>query len=103
MNVICNAILQKTKLENVSFLNWDHEVIPTQKTDVLFHISNYVKRVTGWDTVVTLDDNVLNIRAPEETLLTYDIKTGREIYGRLRHVGITFNRLKELEECRCLA
>lgn len=98
---ITSSILEMTSLKNTSFLNWDGV---TSQEDFFENIKEYVSRVTGWKLLnVEIEGTVLTIRRNHEihgidTLLSYNIKSGHEIYGRLRHVGFTWERVKELDQ-----
>lgn len=101
---------------NKSLLNWDGE---TSKTDMLENIRSHIHSFCGWKSIrVDFTDGILTIEVEKErhdtvtdlvldvptaykcvdreTLLKYHIKHGREIIGRLRHCGITYERLMEL-------
>ncbi len=96
---IAQTIIANAK-SNISLLNWDGE---TSKADMLENIRRHIKRFNGWDRIYAeFEDGVLKIAAMNskgdvEHLLRYNPVTGRELYGRLRHVSITYALLKELE------
>lgn len=92
--IVSNARDQHT------LLNWDGN---NTKADLLENIRHYVSNFSGHKLLsVEFENNVLEIAAKKEddsveTLLTYNVQTGREIYGRLRHVGFYFPHLEELK------
>ena len=96
---MANCIVSKTDIENYSFLNWDGNTTPH---DFLENLQLYVNRITGYSKLKTVVlDNILTIQALDKdehlnTLLIYDIPNSNEIYGRLRHMGITIKLLAEI-------
>jgi hypothetical protein len=112
---IAQTIIAAAK-NNHSILNWDGQ---TSKADLLENIRHYVSRFTGYKKLaVTFENGKLEIHAettytphqewdsmlppPEPMadythLLSYNVATGREIYGRLRGVGFYYPHLAELE------
>jgi hypothetical protein len=105
-----------TAVNNRSLLCWDGS---NGKEDLLANIHSYVSRFTGYKLMrVTFEGGVLKIEAlkqrwphqvydsmlppPEpvddiEHLLSYDVVTGREVYGRCRHVGFYGQHYDELK------
>lgn len=114
MNIV-QAIIANAK-NNHSILPWDGSA---EKDDILEIIRHYVSRFTGYKKLaVSLENGKLEIYAetvytphqewdsmlPAPTpqrdvthLLSYDVVTGRELYGRLHHVGFYYPHLAELE------
>lgn len=107
-----------------SLLNWDGD---TPKQDLLDNIGHYVCNWGGWHSYcVTFEDGMLRIEVRSKTdkrmepissdgyngvilmeekdytrqehLLTYDVRSGREIYGRLRNVGLYYPHIAELRQ-----
>jgi hypothetical protein len=77
-----------------TLLNWDHTVYPTPTADFILNVQEIVQRHTGWDVVqVTVNNCYLNIKVGRdnisETLLTYDMVSGRQVYGLLAHTGLS--------------
>lgn len=96
MTTIANAILQNAKKLPVSLLNWDGT---GGKDDVLFNLKDYVHRYTGHNLLrVRMEGDVLDVAEPNSQLLKLDVRTGKEIYGRVRHLGITFEMMEELRQ-----
>lgn len=89
-----------TANNNHSILCWDGS---NSKDDILENIRCYVSKFTGYKLLyVECDNNILKIAGKTENgrieqLLYYDVKTEKEIYGRLSHVGFYYPHLKELK------
>jgi hypothetical protein len=120
MSALAKAIIAAVK-NNHSILNWDGE---TSKQDLLDNIGNYVCEFGGWDAYhVTFKDDVLAIHVrsaidkrvvpvnydgviileekdftQQEHILSYNVRYGREIYGRLSHAGLYYPHLAELNQ-----
>lgn len=107
-NPIVAAILEVADINSPQFtlLNWDGSQTSVEELSANLH--NYVTRITGWPQVkVEIGKEVFSIHARDsegqppmggECLLSYTTAgCGREIYGRLRHLGITYARLLEIE------
>jgi len=112
---LVQTILAAAK-NNHSILNWDGQ---SCKDDILENIRHYVSRFTGYKKLaVTFENGKLEIHAettytphqvwdsmlpaPEPLvdyvhLLSYNVVSGRETYGRLHHVGFYYPHLAELE------
>ena len=97
-SAIANAILINAKNQD-SLLNWDGE---TTNQDLIENIKSYVLVFTGWCMAeVTFSNNQLEIWGSDgedvKLLLVYNVKTYKEIYGRLSHVGFYRTHLEELK------
>ncbi len=84
-----------------TLLNWDGD---ESRDDMLKNIGAVVHHHTGWPLLaVWLEGSVLHIEAMDdhghqEQLLVYDpTGCGREVYGRLRNVGIDVEMRRELK------
>lgn len=93
------SFIHTKALQERSLLNWDHDVYPTTEDDMVENIKSHVCTTCGWKQLsVTIENGVLRIAEPGSQLLTYDVKNGREIYGRLRHMGFTTAHLLEMKK-----
>ena len=81
-------------------LNWDHDVIPTSQEDILANLAHYVSEYTGYMEVsVNIENNTLSVdcsSCSSNYRLVYDIKNRKEVYGRIRSVGITLPMLETI-------
>lgn len=100
MSNIANIIIENA-MSNRSLLNWDGE---TSHDDMIENIRSHVSNHTGWKYLsINFESDTLKIYAknrPEDTpefLLSYNVKTGREIYGRIRTVGFSLKNIDELK------
>lgn len=96
MSQIANYIL--STVDTTTMLNWDGE---TTLTDLKENIKCHVFKYTGYRLAsVDLEDNILTIQALAndgvQTLLRYNVSTGQEIYGRVRHCGFTRRNMMEI-------
>lgn len=97
-SAIANAILINANNQD-SLLNWDGE---TSNQDLIENIKSYVLVFTGWCMVeVSFSNDQLEIWGSDgevvKLLLVYNVKTYKEIYGRLSHVGFYRAHLEELK------
>lgn len=92
---ITEAVLMGiTKLPD-SFLGWDGSI---DKDVIIGNFKNYVHRFCGWEFLsVQVKGDVIEVQEPNSCLLKYNIRTGHEIYGRTRHLGLTHSMLSELK------
>jgi hypothetical protein len=98
VRVITDRILGCLNIENHSFLNWDDDIYMTPYNDLILSIKEYVARITGWSSLeVSLIKGILRVTNDEGTLVIYDVVNHHEVYGRLRHIGVTSRLLKEIE------
>lgn len=66
-------------------------------TTVLETVKAQVQRCTGWtDLSVYLKEGVLHVETKSQQLLVLDVASGREIYGRMRNMGITVALLADI-------
>lgn len=93
-----------TTSQSFQLLNWDHEVNPTSKVDLLENIRLEVSKFTGWKFLrVELDNGVLSIdvmdnnRENPQQLLKLEVSTWRPIYGRPQQVGFTLADMAVLQ------
>lgn len=81
------------------FLNWDHCLHPTPLEDLLCSIHFEVARHTGFKMLsVSVVNDALRIESQSGTLLVIDLTAGREIYGRVTHVGFTYMEMDILRQ-----
>lgn len=92
---ITAAIMEQVNALPTTLLGWDGS---TEKELVLDNLKNYIHRYCGWELLcVTVENGILEIKEPNSLLLSYNIKTGQEIYGRVRHMGLTGQMISELK------
>lgn len=66
--------------------------------EILKEVSLRITDFTGWQKVdVVLNDDVLHVECEQQLLLRYNLRTGQEIYGRVRHVGFRAEDLVDLK------
>lgn len=101
MSTIAYAVITASK-NNHSILNWDG---CDCFDDLIENIRSYVSSHTGWKYLsVNFENNILSIYGKSrledspEYLLSYNVKTGKEIYGRLRQVGFYSIHIEELKK-----
>lgn len=60
-------------------------------------ISSKVSRFTGWESVdATLNGDVLIVECEGYTLLHYNLRNSKEVYGRICRVGFSVEELQDL-------
>lgn len=66
--------------------------------EILKEVSSRIANFTGWQNVeVVLNDDVLHVECEQQLLVRYNLRTGQEIYGRVRHVGFRKDDLIDLK------
>ena len=86
-----------------TILNWDHEINPTSSDDICCNIEHIVKKHTGYNVGVIMENNsnIIIIKCYEiygnvVDFLKFDMKTGETFHSTYRRFGITTSMLNEL-------
>lgn len=88
-------------MRDFDLLNWDHDINPTPKADLLENIRFAVCSFTGWEKLfVEIDKGILSIGQPDGQLFKLDLNLplSHELLDSIRYLGFTAGTVISLKK-----